>query len=447
MISFFTGDRLKQVSLADGAVRDLATTTAAFGASWLPDGSLLFAADARGAIRRLSNGATTDATKLHPGDRAHTFPMAVGLEAGVGSSTAFVYTAMLDDGRRVVRLVESGRERDLVTTSGHAQLVGHMLLHVRDGVLLSQRLDPETRQGVGNAAPLMLDVGTAPSGHSFFAASERLLISAPRAARLRQLTWFALGSRGAAEGRGARGEGAPTREPGDYWQVRLSPDDRYAAVTQATPLLKTLDVVLMPMSETGNVEPVTRAVAADSDPAWSPDGRTLVFRSLQDGRPHLYTHAAHDQDGADAIVPMSEIDETPTDWRGDQVIAHAPGTAGDLDLWSIVPTTGTREKVASTRFNESDARLSPDGRWIAFVSDESGQRDIYATPWPRGARIRVSFAGGTHPRWARDSRSIFFLRDGSIMRADLREPPSRPRARNSTCQASVTSTLPIAAMP
>ena len=403
VVSFFAGDRLKQVSLADGGIRDLATTIAAFGASWLPDGSLLFAADARGPIRRLANGSISDATKLHPGDRAHIFPTVVA------SSPSFVYVASLDDGRRMVRLVNNGQEQDLVATSGHAQLVGDILVHVRDGVLLSQRLNPETRQRVGNASPLVLDVGTAQSGHSFFAASGRLLISAPRATRLRQLTWFQAGSR----------EGTPTREPGDYWQVRLSPDDRYAAITQSTPLLRTLDVVVMPMSETGNVETVTRAVAADSDPVWSPDSRTLLFRSLQDGRPHLYTHAVHDQDAGDALVPMSAIDETPTDWRGGYVIAHAPGSAGDLDLWSIVPATGVRENVASTRFNETDGRLSPDGRWIAFVSDESGQSDIYATPWPRGARVRVSTAGGIRPRWGRDGRSLFFQRGGLIMRADL----------------------------
>jgi len=210
-----------------------------------------------------------------------------------------------------------------------------------------------------------------------------------------------------------------TREPGDYWQVRLSSDDRFAALTQTTPLVRTLDVVLAPMSETGYIVALTRAVAPDSDPVWSPDGRRLVFRSLQDGPPRLYTHAAHDQDATDTIVPMSSTDETPTDWRGDQVIVHAPGAKGDFDLWTVNERTGTREVLATTGFNETDGRLSPDGRWLAYVSDESGQADVYAAPFPRGPRTRVSFAGGMRPRWSRDGRAVFFLRGTHIMRADV----------------------------
>lgn len=401
-VSFFADGRLKHFNIDDGGVRDLVAASDGSGASWLLDGSLLFARDARGPIRRLLNGALSDATKLRPGDRSHTFPLTVG------STNSFVYVATLDDGRRMMRLVENERERDLGITSGHGQVVDDSLLHVRDGVLLLQRLDPETRQPLGNSIPLALDVGTGPSGHSSFAASTRLIVTAPQAKRPYQLTWFPLG----------RQERHATREPGDYWQVRLSPDDRFAAVTTTTPLLRTLDVVVMPMSETGHAVPLTRAVAADSDPVWSPDGRRLVFRSLQDGQPRLYTHAAHDDDGADQAVPMSQPDETPTDWMHDRVLAHAANPERNVDLWTIDPATGAREKVVSSGFNETDARLSPDGQWIAYVSDESGRADIYASPWPRGVRVRVSFAGGTRPRWARDGQSLFFVRGTRIMRTD-----------------------------
>jgi tricorn protease-like protein len=116
---------------------------------------------------------------------------------------------------------------------------------------------------------------------------------------------------------------------------------------------------------------------------------------------------------------MSSADETPTDWRGDRIIVHAPGAKGDLDLWTVNERTGAREVIANNGFNETDGRLAPDGRWLAYVSDESGQPDVYAAPWPRGSRVRVSFAGGTRPRWSRDGRAVFFLRGTQIMRADM----------------------------
>jgi hypothetical protein len=309
----------------------------------------------------------------------------------------------------VVRLVDAGGERDLTTTSGHGQLVGDILLFVRDNVLLAQRLNHETGALSGRSVPLALDVGIDSSGHGQFTASPRVLVTAPGSPRLSQLTWLAMSD----------GRRTMTREPGAYWQTRLSPDDRFAALTQTTPLVRTLDVVLAPMTETGYVEQLTRAVAADSDPVWAPDARTLAFRSLQDGPPRLYTHAAHDQDTTDVPVPMSTRDETPTDWRGDRIVAHGPGAKGSLDIWTVDARTGAREVIIGTGFNETDGRLSPDGRWLAYVSDESGQPDVYAAPWPRGARMRVSFAGGTRPRWSRDGRAVLFLRGTQIMRADL----------------------------
>ena len=404
VVSFFADDRLKQVSLIDGAVRDLATARYAFGAAWLRDGSLLYASDTRDVIRRLYNGTMSDVTKMRDGERWHGFPMAAGDDG------SFVYTAALDVERHVVRFVDAGGERDLVTTSGHGQLVGDTLLYVRDGVLLGQRLAPETRQLSGRPVPIALDVGTDSLQRSFFTASPRVLITAPAVSRNYQLRWFPL----------AGGKDTPIGEPGDYWQVRLAPDDRFAALTQTTILLGTLDVTVMPVVEGGGfAEQLTRAVAPDSDPVWSPDGQVIAFRSLQDGPPRLYTHLAHFDGAEDVIVPKSTTDETPTDWRDDRIVVRAPGAKGDLDLWTVNARTGAREAIASTGFNESDGRISPDSRWLAYVSDESGEADVYAVPWPRGQRVRVSFAGGNRPRWARDGRAVFFLRGRQIMRADV----------------------------
>ena len=210
-------------------------------------------------------------------------------------------------------------------------------------------------------------------------------------------------------------------EPRDYWQVRASPDDRDIAVTMTAPLLRTLDVVLVPGDGNGNLEAVTLALAADSDPVWSPDGTRVAFRSLQDGQPNLFSHIVHREDAADEPLLRSPLDETPTDWHDGRVLFQAPDAKTGVDLWTLTLATGAREAIVKSAFNETDGRWSPDGQSIAYVSDESGSPEVYVVP-ARGARVRVSFAGGARPRWSRDGRALFFLRGSQVMRADAAEP-------------------------
>ena len=412
VVSFFASGKLKQLSRADGVVRDLIDAPNPAGAAWLPDGSLLVASGGNLPIRRLLNGVATDASVIKPGDLSHTFPEAAG-------DLGYVYVATQGSGRRVVRLVRGGMERDLTTTLSHAQVVdGHLVL-VRDNALVTQVLDATTSALSGRSTPVAFNVGVSPAGHGFFAASPRLLAWAAAAPRLHQLAW--------SDRRG--GTVTPVGEPADFWQVRLSPNDTEAALTILDPLLRTLDVFVLPLTEVGFApRRLSTALAADSDPVWSPNGGRVVYRSLQDGQPNLVVRGIAESGSRDEIVLRSNLDETPTDWRGRIILFHAPGPAGDLDIWSVDDTGGMPAPLVRSGFSDAGARWSPDGRLLAYVSDESGQRDIYVERRPGGgdsSRMRVSRAGGTRPEWAADGRSLFFLRDGRLMRAYLAGTPDR----------------------
>jgi len=206
---------------------------------------------------------------------------------------------------------------------------------------------------------------------------------------------------------------------GDYWQVRISPDDSRLAVTTRDPLLRSLDVLMIPALGAAPPERLTASLAADTDPVWSPDGKRIAFRSLQRGRPELLvTPSAITQSasGQASAQPLKATGDVPNDWRDGELLVQRQGGAG-FDLVQANESSGAATFIAKTPFNETDGRWSPDGRWIAYASDEPGRPDVYVLHGT--TRQRLSLGGGTHPRWTRDSRSVLFLRGATIMRADL----------------------------
>ena len=407
VLIFVAAGRLKEITLATGAVRELAEVREPGGAAWLDDGSILFATPEAYTLTVLRDGRRTAATALQAGDAAHLWP--------VPAPGGFVYIAVGHDGRRVMRFVGTGMSHDLGTTDGHAIVAGSIVLYARGGALLAQRLDTERGALVGRATALVTAAGTV-DGRTLVAASPRLLLVAPPVARARELVWIEPG--------GARGVAAS--DHGDYWQVRLAPDDRAAAVTLLEPQLRTLDVYTVPLRPGSVTMGVTLALAADTDPVWSPDGGTVLFRSLQAGSPQLYSRLAERQGVPIVPIAVKEPAPVPSDWRGGAnggVLFHAATTRGDTDLFVLDRDSGMSRAIVSSRFNETDGRLSPDGRALAYVSDEFGQGDVFVQRWPTGGRIRVSSAGGNHPRWARDGRTLFFLRGTEIVRVTLTLDP------------------------
>jgi Tol biopolymer transport system component len=401
VIAFFSGGRLRQVSLADGAVRDLAAAPSPAGVSWQTDGSLLFSPDANGPIVALRSGSTTALTTLAPGERGHRYPLALAPDD-------FLYLVERADGSRVIRRRRGGDDVELTRTASHGALVGDHLLYVRDGTLLAQRLDRETGARAGRAVPLAIDVGVSPTGHGFFAASAEAVLAAAASPPARVLTAIDLpgGSRTALS------------EPGDYWQVRAAPAGAAVAVTAVDPLLRTLDVFLVPFASPAETRRVSLGIGADRDPVWAPRGDRLVYRSMLGGRTTLLTRPLAPPAAPETTLLEGTSDDTPTDWRGDHLLLHARGSGTGLDIWLVDLGSGDRRAVVDAAFDQWDARWSPDGRSIAYVSNESGSAEVYVAAWPGlESRIRVTFAGGLRPQWDASGRNLFFMRLNGVWRS------------------------------
>ena len=161
----------------------------------------------------------------------------------------------------------------------------------------------------------------------------------------------------------------------------------------------------------------------DRDPVWSPDGRTVVFRSNRKGHFDLYRKAA-DGGGAESLLYADNFDKTPTCWSSDgkSMLYQSLGSTGGFDLWVLALTNPARPlPFLQTPANEKYGTFSPDGRWVAYQSDESHREEVYVAPYPGpGGKHQISSGGGTVPRWRADGKEIFYAGpDNRLMVVEL----------------------------
>jgi Tol biopolymer transport system component len=188
-------------------------------------------------------------------------------------------------------------------------------------------------------------------------------------------------------------------------------------------------------------------------PNWGPGGDSVLFGSNRSGRFDLYRRAL--SSSADELVWQSERDKSPTDWSADGrwVIFNqggVPPSAG-LDIWSWSAESGKADPFLATAFNERDGRLSPDNRWLAYSSDESGTFEVYVRSFPRpGFKRQLSGEGGSQPVWRRDGKELFYLAaDGRLMVVAVSSRPGEgfaadtPRALFDSRLAASSSDAPL----
>lgn len=208
--------------------------------------------------------------------------------------------------------------------------------------------------------------------------------------------------------------------PGDYGDVRLSPDGTRVAVSVRQPGSDAADVWVFDVVS-GVGTRVTSDAADDIAPVWSADGQRVAFASSRTGGYDIY-QAASDGRGTDAAVVEATGDQTVSDWSSDgRYLAYHTDepevvAGGNLDLWARRMPAGRPFAYLSTVHAASHARFSPDGRRVAFTSLEGGRQDVYIASFPNyDGRRRVSASGGAWPRWGHTGDEVFYVdADGQL---------------------------------
>jgi Tol biopolymer transport system component len=224
------------------------------------------------------------------------------------------------------------------------------------------------------------------------------------------LTWFD------REGKRLESIDFGVREVG-FSDPSISPDGKRVALALVDPNVGSTDIWLHDLSR-GISSPLTFDPEWDEHPIWSPDGKSLVFKSRREGVYNLYEVDSIGA-GSEEVLLKSEAHETPTDWSSSgELIMYSVEDGVNSDLWVLpLGDDGKPEPFLETPFSERDGRFSPDERWVAYVSDESGGDEIYVQSFPDpGPRHRISTSGGRHPHWRRDGRELFYRAgDGNLV--------------------------------
>jgi serine/threonine protein kinase/Tol biopolymer transport system component len=406
---------LKRVELAGGPALTLADV-ARERPAWSPLGVILYT----GQDGRLYRVAETGGTSSPVTD----------LDKG-RAETLHAWPEFLPDGRRFLYLARSsersksaiylasidtpGRTHVLNAVSMVEYLRGYLVYQI-DGTIMAHPFDEAAGRLAGDPMPIVENVQfNEGNGRAAFSVSPTGVLAYRAGSALSRdgvLTWFdATGTRLATVGPPAR-----------YQRPSLSPDGRRLVASVLSEGSDNADLMMLDL-ERGVPSRFTSHPTVESNPIWSPDAQSVVFRSNHNGAFDLYIKPAG---GATAERPLleSNVTKVPVDFSPDgKLLLFTQGTSADQRLWAL-PMTGDAKPYRVFPESTEDqfaARFSPDGKWIAYTSGPPGKENVYVQPFPpTGARERISATTGLYPRWSADGRKLFFVTaDERLMAVDV----------------------------
>ena len=408
VVGFFAGGTLKQVDASGGTPQTVCAAPGAASGAWGRDGTILFSVVSEGeGIRRVSataGGQPQVVTKMNPSRREtlHFWPsflpdgrhfLFLALTFVEGRTDHAVFAHDLDTDTTTLVLGASSRVAYVPT--------GH-LLYVREGTLMAQRLDEKALRVVDEPIAVASQVHYFRStGAANFSASNTGTLVYQTGPVPSQLTWFS------RTGRPLETIGTPEYFGG----LRLSPDGNRLAIAVNDARSGGADVWVYDLATGLPTSRTTSDPSNDANAVWSPDSNSFAFNSDREGPPDLFVQGVYGGAVPKRILEARGV-QYARDWSSDGqfvLYSQVSRTTG-ADLWAL-PLAGDRKPfpVAETRFDETAGKFSPDGRWLAFVSDESGRPEVYVEPFPsRDEHLRISNLGGGDPRWRADGTELFY---------------------------------------
>jgi serine/threonine-protein kinase len=398
----FVVDRntVKKVSLTGGAALNLAvTTTPVGGASWGTRGQIAIGGGSSGVMQVSdSGGAPQQLTRIDKGETFNGEP-----EWLPGEETlVFVAGSSTLDARLSTYSIKTRERRALFAGTSPRYVQSGHLLYAQMGTLMAVPFDPQRGQAIGSPVPVVQGIRQ-DGGVAHYSVSKTgtlVYLSGSASAIQRKLVWVS-----------RSGNEQPLAAPAlAYGYARIAPDGRRIAVE--------LDGQVWLYDEARDT--LTRFTfegTANQSPVWSPDGKRIAFRSNRGGPNNLYWQLSDGSGGLERLTTKT-VTQNLTSWSTDgQLMAYFElgGGTSLRDIWILKPADRSVHPFLATQFNEGAASFSPDGRWLAYMSNESGRPEVYVQPYPGpGGKWQISAGGGTEPLWNHNGRELFY-RSGNRM--------------------------------
>src|SRR5579862_271163 len=432
-IGFIADGQLKKISVQGGAPVTLCSVSPnTMGANWGDDGSIVLGDGTLSPLYRIpaAGGALEPLSKLAPGEITHRWPQVLpgggavlftGSASASAQDNANIEVLSLKTGQ--VKILQHGGYYGRYLPSGH-------LVFLRQGALFGVKFDAQRLEVEGTPSPLLDDVAsnssTGAGQFDFSGAGTFVYLAGKSAAEVWQMAWL-----------DSSGRTQPVlAAPGSYGTPRLSPDGRKLAFVGEGSDVYVHD---LDRDTTSRLTFNGRSLV----PVWSPDGKYLVFRTTGNDFGILWVRS----DGAGEPQQLMESLNILVPWSfspdGRRLLyfEHHPNTG--YDLWTLGldladpdhPKPGKPELFLASPADENVPRFSPDGRWVAYRSNESGTDEVYVRPFPpgNGGKWQISLGGGLYALWAKDGRDLFYeTADNRIMVMDYTVEggsfvPSKPR--------------------